>query len=85
MSSTLESIAQKLHRELDPIIQQVSTVEGVPSSVYEREEQLWVRMLGLGRHLLPMHFEAQYEAEVVHDQVRVDGVGYAYERSRQRA
>jgi hypothetical protein len=85
MSSTLDNIAQKLHGELDAIIQQVSTVEGVPSSVYEMEEQLWVRMLGLGRHLMQMHFEAQYEAEVVHDQVIVEGVGYAYERSSQRA
>jgi hypothetical protein len=85
MSSTLDSIAQKLHGELDAIIQRVSTVEGVASSVHEMEEELWVRMLGLGRDLMQMHFEAQYEAEVVHDRVIVAGVGYAYERSSQRA
>jgi hypothetical protein len=85
MSSTLDSIAQKLHGELDAIIQRVSTVEGVATSVHEMEEQLWVRMLGLGRNLLQLHFEAQYEAEVVHDRVIVAGVGYAYERSSQRA
>lgn len=84
MSSTLDSIAQKLHGELGAIIQRVS-IEGVATSVHEMEEQLWVRMLGLGRDLMQLYFEAQYEAEVVHDRVIVEEVGYAYERSSQRA
>jgi hypothetical protein len=84
MSSTIASIAQKLHRELDGLIQSMSTGEGVQSSVHAIEEQLWVGMLGLGRELMQLHFEARYEAEVVHDRVSVNGVCYAYERTSHR-
>ena len=85
MSSTLDSIAQKLHGELDAIIQRVSSVGGVASSVHAMEEELWVGMLKLGQKLMQLYFETQYAAEVVHDQVIVNGVPYAYERSSQRA
>jgi len=84
MSSTLASIAQKLHKELDDLIQNASIVEEMPSSVHAIEEQLWVGMLGLGRELLQLHFEARYEAEVVHDWVSVEGEWYAYQRTSHR-
>ena len=85
MSSTLDSIAQTLHGELDAIIQRVSTVEGAASSVHVLEEQLWVGMLRLGQDLMQLYFEARYEAEVVHDQVTVKDVPYAYQHASQRA
>src|ERR1022692_1290630 len=85
MSSTIESITQQLHGELDDLIHKVSKVEGVTSSVHETEEQLWVGMLALGRGLMQLCFEACSEAEVVHDRVEVNGVSYDYERPSQRA
>jgi hypothetical protein len=84
MPSTTVSLAQKLQRELDGLIQRVSTVEGEPSSVHAIEEQLWKAMLGLGRELLQLHLEARYEAEVVHDWVSVNGVEDEYQRTSQR-
>jgi hypothetical protein len=84
MSSTVESIAQSLHGQLDKLIDRVSKVDGVASSVHVTEEQLWIGMLGLGRNLMQLHFEACHEAEVVQDSVEVNGVSYAYERPSQR-
>jgi len=85
MSSAIASIAQQLHRDLDGLIQSVSTVEGVQPSVHALEEQLWVGMLGMGRQLLQLHFEAEFEREVIHDNIGVNGVEYAYKRSSQRS
>src|SRR5258708_27088013 len=84
MSSTMVSIAQKLHGELDDLIQSVSTVEGQQSSLHGIEEQLWTAMLRLGRELLQMHLECRYEAEEVHDQMQVNGESYRYERASER-
>jgi hypothetical protein len=85
MSSTLESIAQRLHGELNALISQVSSVADAQPSVHETEEQLWQGMLALGRGLMQLRFEACYEAEAVQDGVEVNGVSYAYQRSSQRA
>ncbi len=85
MSSNTESIAQRLHGELDALIQQVSQVEGVQPSIRETEEQLWVEMLALGRGLMQLRFEACSAAEVIHDTIEVKEVCYAYQRQSGRA
>jgi hypothetical protein len=84
MSSNRESIAQGLHSELDALIRSVSQVEGAQPSVHETEEQLWQGIRELGRGLLQLRFEACREAEVVHDQIEVNGTRYEYERTSQR-
>jgi hypothetical protein len=48
MSSDNESIAQRLHGELDALIRRVSEVEGEQPSIRDTEEQLWRGMLALG-------------------------------------
>src|SRR5579872_482713 len=85
MSSHNESIAHRLHGELDGLIGQVSQVEGVQPSIRETEEQLWVGMLALGRRLMELRFEACSAAEVRHDEIEVKEVRYAYQRQSGRA
>ena len=84
MSSSSESIAQGLHGELDALIRSVSQVEGAQPSVQETEEQLWKGIRALGRGVLQLRFEACREAEVVQDQIEVNGTQYEYERTSQR-
>jgi hypothetical protein len=84
MSSNSQSIAQRLHGELDELISRVSQVAGTQPSVHETEEQLWAGMLALGRGLMQMRFEALSEAEVVYDVVAANGVCYDYQRQSQR-
>ncbi len=45
MSSDSESIAQRLHKELDVLIRRVSEIEGKQPSIRETEAQLWAGML----------------------------------------
>ena len=85
MSSNSESIAQRLHEELDELIRRVSQVEGKQPSVHETEEQLWAGILGLGRGLMQLRFEACSEAEVIQDAVEVNGASYDYQRPSGRA
>jgi hypothetical protein len=85
MSSQSESIAQRLHGELDELIGQVREVEGQQPSAHETEEQLWRGMLALGRGLMQLRFEACREAEVIQEAVEVNGVSYAYQRHSRRA
>jgi hypothetical protein len=84
MSSNSKSIAQGLHGTLDKLISRVSQVEGSIVSAHDTEEQIWQVVLGLGRDLMQLRFEACSEAEVVHDQIEVQGASYAYQRSSQR-
>ena len=63
MSSDCASIAQRLHGELEGLIQQVSQVEGAQPSIRDTEEQLWAGMLALGRGLMQLRFEACSTAE----------------------
>jgi hypothetical protein len=76
MTSNSESIAQKLHDELDELIRQVSRPGEPPQSAHAAEEQLWQGMLALGRGLMQLCFTAQSEAEVVRDVLEVNGVCY---------
>src|SRR3954447_19232226 len=84
MTSNSESIAQRLHEELDDLISQVSRPGGQRQSAHTAEEQLWAGMLGLGRGLMQLCFTAQHEADVIQDEVEVNGVRYGYRGSRQR-
>jgi hypothetical protein len=84
MTSNSESIAQRLHGELAGLIRRVGQVEGAQPSAHETEEQLWQGILGLGRGLMQLRFEACSEAEAVQAAVEVDGVSYRYKRSSQR-
>src|SRR5258706_3566241 len=79
MSSDNESIAQRLHGELDALIRRVSEVEGEQPSIRDTEEQLWTGMLGLGRGLMQLRFEACSAAEVRSDHIEVQGIGYDYQ------
>ena len=84
MSSMIASIAQKLHGELDGLINRVSQVgEGQPS-VHETEEQIWQGILHLGRGLMELRMDAVSEAEEVQDVVERNGISYHYERQRER-
>src|SRR5258708_5548155 len=85
MSSNRESIAQTLRGTLDGCIKMLSEVKGVQPSMHETEEQVWDAMLGLGRGLMQLRFEACYEAEVIQDTVEVEGTEYAYQRDSERA
>jgi hypothetical protein len=85
MPSNSESIAYRLHEELDELIRQVSQVDEAPASAHAAEERLWQGMLVLGRGLMQLCFTAQSEAEVVQDVLEVNGVRYAYRGRRQRA
>jgi hypothetical protein len=84
MTSNSESIAQRLHGELDGLIKRVRQVEGAQPSAHETEEQLWQGVLGIGRGLMQLRFEASSEAEVVQPTLEVDGVKYRYKRPSQR-
>jgi hypothetical protein len=85
MSSDKESIAQRLHGELDVLIQRVSEVEGEQPSIRDTEEQLWTGMLALGRSLMQLRFEACSAAEVRSDQIEVQGSRYDYQHQSSRA
>ena len=85
MSTDCESIAQRLHGELEGLIQQVSQVEGAQPSIRDTEEQLWAGMLALGRGLMQLRFEACSTAEVRPDQIEVQGIVYDYQRQSSRA
>src|SRR5438067_2200958 len=85
MSSDNESIAQRLHGELDALIRQVSEVESEQPSIRDTEEQLWTGMLALGRGLMQLRFEACSTAEVRPEQVEVQGIPYDYQRQSSRA
>jgi hypothetical protein len=85
MSSNTESIAQRLHGELDGLIRKVSQVEGSQPSIRETEEQLWSGMLTLGRGLMQLRFEACHAAEAIQDEIEVKAVRYAYQRQSGRA
>ena len=84
MTSNNESIAQRLHEELDELIRQVSRVD-TAGTAHAAEEQLWQGMLGLGRRLMQLCFTVQHEAEVVRDVLEVNGVDYGYRGSRARS
>jgi hypothetical protein len=84
MTSNSESIAQRLHEDLDDLIRQVSRPAGQGRSAHAAEEQLWAAVLGLGRGLMQLSFTAAHEAEVIHDEVAVNGVRYGYRGPRQR-
>ncbi len=58
MSSNDNSIAQRLHEELDVLIRRVREVEGEQPSIRDTEEQLWTGMLTLGQGLMQLRFEA---------------------------
>ena len=85
MSSNTESIAQRLHGELEGLIRQVSQVDSSQPSIHETEEQLWSGMLALGRGLMQLRFEACRDAEVIQDAIEVKAVRYAYQRQSGRA
>lgn len=85
MSSEQESIAQRLHGELDVLIRQVSQVEGRQPCIRDTEEQLWAGMLALGRGLMQLRFEACRAAEVRQDRIEVQGMTYDYQRQSSRA
>jgi hypothetical protein len=85
MASQSESIAHRLHGELDELIGQVREVEGQQPSVHATEEQLWRGMLALGQGLMQLRFEACREAETIQAAVEVNGVSYAYQRQSGRA
>jgi hypothetical protein len=85
MSSDSESIAQRLHGELDALIRRVSEIEGKQPSIRETEEQLWTGMLALGRGLMQLRFEACSAAEVRQDAIEVQGIRYAYQHQSSRA
>ncbi len=85
MSSNEESIAHRLHKELDGLIRQVSEVEGEQPSIRDTEEQLWTGMLGLGRGLMQLRFEARSAAEVRQDHIEVEGSRYDDQHQSRRA
>jgi len=85
MSADHESIAQRLHGELEGLIRQVSQVEGTQPSIRDTEEQLWAGMLALGRGLMQLRFEACSAAEVRRDQIEVQSIAYDYQRQSSRA
>src|SRR5437016_3162084 len=85
MSSNSESLAQRLHGELDALMRRVSQVNDVQPSIRETEEQLWSGMLALGLGLMQGRFEACSAAEVIHDAIEVQGTRYAYQRQSGRA
>jgi hypothetical protein len=85
MSSDKESIAQRLHGELDVLIQHVSEVEGKQPSIRDTEEQVWTGMLALGRGLMQLRLEACSAAEVRQDQIEVEGIRYDYQHQSSRA
>jgi Uncharacterised protein family (UPF0236) len=82
--SSGESIAQRLHGQLDELIREMQAVEGQQASLHETEERLWQSMLELGRGLLQLRLEAYREAEVIQDAVEVNGERYVYQRRRGR-
>lgn len=82
--SSGESIAQRLHTKLDELIQDMQEVEGKAESLHETEERLWQSMLKLGRELLQLRLVACREAEVVEDEIEVNGECYAYQRRNGR-
>jgi hypothetical protein len=79
-----ESIAQRLHGQLDELIGEVRDVGGRQPSEHETEERLWQAMLEIGRGLLQLRFEACREAEVIQETVEVNGECYAYQRRSRR-
>lgn len=85
MSSDSESIAHRLHGELEALIRQVSQVEGTQPSIRETEEQLWTGMLTLGRGLMQLRLEACSTAEGRQDRIEVEGIPYDYQRQSSRA
>src|SRR5437763_1403681 len=85
MTCNSDSIAQKLHEELDGLIQQMSGPAGQQQSAHAAEEQLWQGMLALGRRLMQLCFTARSEAEVVYDEVAINGARYGYRGSRRRS
>ena len=85
MSSDSESIAHRLHRELEGLIRQVSQVEDAQPSIRDTEEQLWAGMLALGRGLMQLRFEACRAAEVRQDQIEIQGIFYDYQHQSSRA
>ena len=84
MSSDNESIAQRLHGELDALIRRMSEVEGKQPSIRDTEEQLWTGMLALGRGLMQLRFEACSAAEVRSDHIEVQGIRYDYQHQSSR-
>src|SRR5260221_275989 len=84
MTSNSESIAQRLHGELDMLISQVSGPAGGQQSAHAAEEQLWTGMLAMGRGLMQLCLNARSEAEVVQDVLEVQGAVYRYQGSRAR-
>lgn len=85
MTSNRESIAQRLHEELDELIRHVSEPTGAQGSAHTAEEQLWQGILALGQGLMQLCFIARSEAEAVQDVVEVNGVNYDYQRQSRRA
>ncbi len=85
MSSASESIAQRLHGELEGLIRRVSQVEGTQPSIRDTEEQLWTGMLALGRGRMQLRLDACGAAEVRRDQIDVQGMVYDYQHQSSRA
>ena len=84
MTSNSESIAQRLHGELDALISQVSGPAGGQQSAHAAEEQLWTGMLEMGRGLMQLCLSARSEAEAVHDVLEMPGAVYSYQGTRAR-
>jgi hypothetical protein len=80
MTSNSESIAQRLHGQLDELIKQVSETQ----SAHRAEERLWQGMLKIGRGLMQLSFTAHSEGEQRQASIEVNGERYSYQRQSTR-